>query len=208
MAENATPTGVSHRKLYWTALGFFLLGFLAGVALTAYKTSGIPSPSSSPHNHSQNPAGPSAESLDAMAASLREQAGQAPDDPAPWAQLGHLYFEAGRYEEAIDAYETALERDPDNPDLWTDLGVMYRRAGQPEAAIDAFDKAIALDNRHEIARFNRGIVLLHDLEREVEALETWKALAEINPVFTTADGRTLDELIRHYAGHTETDNAN
>jgi cytochrome c-type biogenesis protein CcmH/NrfG len=205
--ESASPGGV-RRNGYWTAIGFFLLGFIAGVALTAYKTSGIPAPSSAPHDHGPNAAAPSAESLDAMAASLRERAAASPGDPAPWAQLGHLYFDAGRYNEAIAAYETALERAPEDPNLWTDLGVMRRRADRPEAAIEAFDKAIAINDRHEIARFNRGIVLLHDLERPAEALAAWRALAEINPVFTTADGRALDELIRHYADLAETENAN
>ena len=210
MNERKFSGGVSHRVLFTTAVAFLCVGFVGGVALTAYKTSGL---SVAPGMNASGPAGmgggaPSSGDLEAMEAALRRRADENPADPSAWAQLGHLYFDAGRHEEAIRSYREALERDPENGDLWTDLGVMHRRAGNPRLALESFDRAIALAPRHEVARFNRGIVLLHDLDRTAEGVRAWEELAEINPVFSTGDGRTLDQLIRQYAASSNSENAN
>ena len=89
------------------------------------------------------------------------------------------------------AYNNALELNPGNPDVLTDLGVMYRRKGQPLEAIKAFDKAIKIDPRHEASRFNKGVVLLHDLNDSEGAIRAWEELVEVNP-FARANG---DELV-------------
>lgn len=202
--------GVSHRTLFSTAIACLIVGFIGGVALTAYKTSGLsgvgnPDPHSGMGNAAPSPA---QGDLDAMEAALRRRTDENPADPAAWAQLGHLYFDAGRFDAAIDAYREALNRDPENGDLWTDLGVMHRRAGNSRKAMEAFDRAIELNPRHEIARFNRGIVLLHDLDRPEEGLRAWEELARINPVFSTGDGRTLDELMDRYKADADSGNSN
>lgn len=195
---------VSYRTLLTTGIACLCIGFVAGVALTAYKTSGLSAiPGGSAPGSGMGGGAPSASDLEAMEAALRRRADENPADPAAWAQLGHLYFDAGRYEDAIQAYQEALERDPENGDLWTDLGVMHRRSGNPQQALESFDRAISLSPRHEIARFNRGIVLLHDLDRTADGIRAWEALAEINPVFSTGDGRTLDQLIQQYADSSE-----
>jgi tetratricopeptide (TPR) repeat protein len=85
---------------------------------------------------------------------------------------------------------------------------MHRRAGNSRKALEAFDRAIELNPRHEIARFNRGIVLLHDLDRPAEGLQAWEELAGLNPVFSTGDGRTLDELIDRYKANATSGNSN
>jgi cytochrome c-type biogenesis protein CcmH/NrfG len=209
--KTSDSRGVSHRKLFTTAIACLCIGFVAGVALTAYKTSGLSAIPGEDHAHTgpgMGSGGPSADDLEAMEAALRRRASENPADPAAWAQLGHLYFDAGRYDDAIQAYREALERDPENGNLWTDLGVMYRRSGNPQQALESFDRAIALAPRHEIARFNRGIVLLHDLDRTEDGIRAWEALAEINPVFSTGDGRTLDQLIQQYSNSSEPETTN
>jgi cytochrome c-type biogenesis protein CcmH/NrfG len=201
---------VSHRALFTTGIACLCIGFVAGVPLTAYKTSGLSAMPgrSAPGSGMGSGGAPSSSDLEAMEAALRRRANENPADPAAWAQLGHLYFDAGRYDDAIQAYQEALERDPENGDLWTDLGVMHRRSGNPQQALESFDRAISLSPRHEIARFNRGIVLLHDLDRTEDGIRAWEALAEINPVFSTGDGRTLDQLIRQYADSSKPETTN
>ena len=73
---------------------------------------------------------------------------------------------------------------------------MYRRAGQPKEAIEAFEKAARIDPKHEIARFNKGIVLLHDLNDREGALKTWEQLVDINPAAMTPGGKPLAEMIK------------
>jgi tetratricopeptide (TPR) repeat protein len=75
---------------------------------------------------------------------------------------------------------------------------MYRRAGKPEEAIKAFDRAIAIDPKHEVSRFNKGIVLLHDLNDRGGAIEAWEKLLEINPAATAPNGQPLRELVNRF----------
>ena len=80
----------------------------------------------------------------------------------------------------------------------TDLGIMYRRSGDPQKAIEMFDRAITLDPQQQNARFNKGIVLLHDLKDKAGAVAAWEGLLEINPVAMAPNGQSVDALIQQY----------
>lgn len=168
------------------------LGFLGGVVLTTYKLSRL----NPPDVHE-----PIQKNISEMTGSLESETVQNPDNVQAWIQLGNLYFDSEAYDKAIRAYEKALELKPGNPDVLTDLGVMYRSAGHPDKAIHAFDRAIAADPNHETAHFNKGIVLMHDIKDQEQAVRIWKNLLEINPLFTTPNGQTLQEIVAHYTGH-------
>ena len=129
--------------------------------------------------------------LDALIKQTRDN----PNDSQAWIQMGHFYFDAGDHEKAIKSYETALEINDTEPDVWTDLGVMYRRSNKPQKAVDCFDRALALNPDHEIALFNKGIVLMHDLQNTQEALESWKKLIQINPNAQTPSGLLVKEMV-------------
>jgi tetratricopeptide (TPR) repeat protein len=109
--------------------------------------------------------------------------------------LGNLYFDSSDFKNAIRAYQRSLELNPKNADVWTDMGVMYRRDGQPTEAIKAFDKAIEINPRHEIARFNKGVVLMHDLRDFENTIRTWEELLKINPSAKAPGGQPLKELV-------------
>lgn len=126
---------------------------------------------------------------------LEREVEKTPDSAAAWLELGNLYFDTSKYQDAIQAYNKYLSINPDNPDVLTDLGVMFRRVGNPEEAVASFDKAISLDPRHEQALFNKGIVLLHDLGDRDAAVQTWQELIKINPNFRTPTGQTIQELV-------------
>jgi len=166
-----------------------VVGFFAGTAFTIYRTG-----SSDPA-----PSGTAAVSqLDRMRAALEDRTRNNPEDAEAWIQLGNLYFDSNEYKKAIFAYEKGLELNPGNADILTDLGVMYRRDGQPEKAVEAFDRAIAADSRHEASRFNKGIVLMHDLKDIEGAIAAWEELLEINPIATAPNGVSVDQLIQKY----------
>ncbi len=78
----------------------------------------------------------------------------------------------------------------------TDLGVMYRRNKQPEKAIKAFEKAISLDPSFETARFNKGVVLLHDLNDVQGGIQAWEELVEQNPMAVAPNGESVDALVQ------------
>jgi cytochrome c-type biogenesis protein CcmH/NrfG len=143
-----------------------------------------------------NAAAPAPDNLAGMAAALEKEAAAHPDNADIWIQLGNTYFDGNDPDRAAAAYEKALALTPDNPDVWTDLGVMYRRKGQPQKAVEAFDRAIKIDSRHQTARFNKGVVLLHDLQDMPAAIQAWEELVRINPVATTPNGQSVDELVQ------------
>lgn len=168
------------------------LGFVAGVVFSAYRSStqlradGSDTAMPKPALNSQQQA-----TLDALIQKTRDNA----DDARSWIQLGHFYFDTGDPDKAIAAYETALGIDATDPDVWTDLGVMYRRSDQPQKAVESFDRALTLDPSHEIAMFNKGIVLMHDLKDTQGALESWKRLVQVNPDARTPSGHSVKEMM-------------
>ena len=129
---------------------------------------------------------------------MTRETAQNPKNVAAWVQLGNLYFDTNQFEKAIWAYNKSLELDAGNANVWTDLGVMYRRSGQPREAIRAFDAAIRADPRHEVSRFNKGIVLMHDLNDPEGAVQAWEELLKINPFAMGPGGKSVDELVTAY----------
>ena len=189
----ATNT-VQKSTLYGVAFVALAIGFLIGVVFSAFRTS--PSGPPVPQSASVPPApvGGDSRQLDAL---IKETA-QNPNNVAAWVSLGNLYFDTNQFDKAIWAYKKSLELDPDNPNVLTDMGVMYRRKGQPEEAVKSFDEAIRVDPKHEVSRFNKGIVLLHDLDKPQEGIQAWEQLLKINPFAEAPGGKTVDQLVTIY----------
>jgi cytochrome c-type biogenesis protein CcmH/NrfG len=129
--------------------------------------------------------------IDKLKASLAKE----PKNAAAWASLGHLYFDSGQPAPAVEAYGKSLEIAPGDADVLTDMGVMYRELSEPAKAIACFDAAVAARPSHEIARFNKGIVLLADLGDKAGALAAFEALLKVNPNAKAPNGRPVSELI-------------
>lgn len=171
-------------------LGVFIaliVGFVGGVVFSAYKLGSdqnIPG-AMAPHDHAS----------DSHIAELEELVANDPNNAAAWIELGNLFFDAQQIEKAIHAYESALKIQPENADVWTDLGVMYRRKGGAKQALAAFRQAQTLNPKHEIALFNAGVVLMHDLKQPKEAREMWEQLIRINPSAKAPNGQPVKELI-------------
>lgn len=121
---------------------------------------------------------------------------QNPSDGNGWGNLGNLYFDTKQFDKAITAYEKALALIPNNYNYMTDLGTAYRGNKQFDKAIESYDKVLLSDPKHINARFNRGIVLLFDLNKKQEAINTWQILIKQDPSFKTPDGRLLSDYIK------------
>lgn len=191
MGNKKIPGYIKSENVIWFVVAALLAGFVSGVAFGIYKSGGVAV--------SGQPDTPAAmdETRQQAIDSLKAQTRKNPDDVQAWIQLGHNYFDANLPNDAIAAYEKALALQPNNADVWTDLGVMYRRSGRPEKAVEAFDRAMAIDPKHEISRFNKGIVLFHDLKDEKGALAAWEALLAINPEASSPSGQSVKDLVAH-----------
>ena len=182
---------VKSENVIWFVVISLLIGFVGGVAFGIYKSGTFSAPGSMGGAPAMNA------ELQANIEAFKARTSENPEDTEAWIQLGHLYFDAGQAEQSIEAYEKALAIQPQNANVWTDLGVMYRRSGKPEKAVTAFDRAMEIDPKHEISRFNKGIVLFHDLKNEEGAIKAWESLLAINPDAQSPGGRSVRELVDH-----------
>lgn len=179
-----------------TAFIALVIGFVGGIVFSAFKMEGSPAGMSTMVNSGESVTqetltGDQAEEI----AALEKKAAQDPENPEGWILLGNACFDLGLTENAIRAYETALKYDPENADVWTDLGVMYRQNGEPEKAISSFEKAQAVSPGHEVSLFNKGIVLMHDLNDMAGAMAAWEELLKINPDAMTPGGMPVKDLV-------------
>jgi len=164
------------------------LGFVGGVTFSAYRSSAMTSAGVG------NPVPATAQQQEALAALIQETEAH-PDNVDAWTRLGHYYFDASQYAKAIKAYETSLALDGNRPDVWTDLGVMYRRNGNPQKAVEVFDRALSLEPNHIVALYNKGIVLMHDLNEPDKALAAWERVLELKPDASTPTGEPLKQIV-------------
>ena len=188
-------TGYVRKETFWLCtLVALAVGFFGGVMFTIFKsdTAAVPGPIQAQAPQTQVPQPDKSR----MIAALEEETAKNPSNLDIWIQLGNEYFDSNQYEKAIHAYQKALELNPADANVWTDLGIMYRRSGNPQKAIECFDKAIAADPKHEPARLNKGIVLLHDMKDYNGAIKAWEELLEVNPVAMAPTGRSVDEMVQ------------
>lgn len=199
--EIADKDYVQKNTMLLVAFITLVIGFLGGVVLSAYKSStAVTAPANMPQQQAapqpQQQQGPSAEQASRIL-TLEKAVSQNPENLAAWTQLGNTYFDTGQFKNAIKAYKKSLSLQPNNADVLTDLGVMYRRSKQPEKALEAFDKAIQINPRHEVSRFNKGIVLMHDLRDSKGALEAWDELVKMNPMAKAPNGLLIKDMIEN-----------
>ncbi len=190
MAQDKIDTRkyVKKETMLMVAFITFTAGFLAGIAYGLYK--GEPRKVARVEQRQAVDSKSSSE-----IAALELEVAKNPANVNAWTRLGNLYFDTNKYDRAIVAYKKSLELNPQNADVWTRIGVMYSRIRQPVEALKAFDKAIEINPRHEISRFNKGLVLLHDLNDRQSAIRAWEDLLKINPVAMAPNGQSVDQLV-------------
>ena len=88
---------------------------------------------------------------------------------------------AGRYGEAIAAYQAVLKRDPRNVDALTHLGLIVAIGGHGDTALETFDKALAIDPNYPPALLYRGQVL-DEVKHDVPgAIASWEKFVVVSP---------------------------
>ena len=186
---------VKKETMWMVASIALVVGFIGGAVFGVYKTGSIqPIQKSMISQPAEKDQGVSVESA-AQIFELEKMTKENPDDVAAWTSLGNLYFDTGNHQKAITAYTRSLELNPNNANVMTDLGVMYRRSGQPNKAIESFDKAAKIDPKHETALFNKGIVLMHDLNDLDGAIQAWEELVKRNPSALSPTGQPVKDLV-------------
>ena len=118
---------------------------------------------------------------------LRDAVNRTPKDATAWINLGNALMDNRRYQEAIDAYQKALELDPKNVDVRVDMGTCFKNIGQPARAVEEYRKAIAINPGHLNAHRNLGIVLGFDLSDKETAIKELEEFIRLSPYGPQAD---------------------
>ena len=94
--------------------------------------------------------------------------------------LGIVYNDLGRREEAITVYTKAIELNPKYAGAYNNLGNVYDDLGKKEEAVGAYKKVIELNPKDASAYSNLGN-LYDDLGKKEEAVGAYKKAIELNP---------------------------
>ncbi len=114
-------------------------------------------------------------------ARLKSALASNPSDSKTLIQLGNLYYDGGRFRDAVDYYGRALDLEPRNVDVRTDRGTSYWNLGQADAAIGEFQKALEVDPAHAQTLYNMGVVYLNGKNDPAGARKAWQKLLASNP---------------------------
>jgi tetratricopeptide (TPR) repeat protein len=99
--------------------------------------------------------------------------------------LGVVLFKAGRIEEAIQSYDTALRLRPAYPEAHNNLGYALTEAGRIPAAIKELEIALRMEPDYAIAHNNLGNALLKS-GRVADAIAHYQAALRLEPDFAQA----------------------
>ena len=112
---------------------------------------------------------------------LKSILGSNPNDYGTVVRLGTLYYDNGRFAEAVEWYGKALALDPRDPNVRTDRGTSYYNLNQPDAALAEFSKALEFSPGHAQTLYNMGVVYLHGKNDPGQARRVWEKLLATNP---------------------------
>jgi tetratricopeptide (TPR) repeat protein len=147
--------------------------------------------------------GARAASLDeAQVAALKSAASREATNAQPRVQLGNLYFDAERYDDAIKWYTEAQTLLPNDVNVSTDLGVCYYYTNQPDKALAQFDHSLKLDPNHAKTLLNVGIVRAFGKQDLDGATQVWQKLLTLAPNSPEGQAakRALDTLQSAHPG--------
>jgi cytochrome c-type biogenesis protein CcmH/NrfG len=139
---------------------------------------------------------------EAQVNALKSVAAREPSNAQPRIQLGNLYFDAERYDDAIAWYSEAVKLAPNDVNVSTDLGVCYYYTNQPDKALAQLDQSLKIDPKHLKTLLNVGIVKAfgkQDLDGASQAWQQVLALAPASPEGQAAK-RALDSLQSAHPG--------
>jgi tetratricopeptide (TPR) repeat protein len=109
------------------------------------------------------------------------------------AQLGNLYYDAGRYADAIKWYGESIALDPGDVNVSTDLGVSYYYSNQPDLAIKQLEHSLSIDPKHTKTLLNLGVVRAFGKQDLKGATEIWRRLVELSP--DSQEGRQAKQAL-------------
>ena len=176
---------MSRESLFFAISGIFfglMVGWMIGSQRPAVGPAPAPAAAAAPAPATgQAPRGQSRALDEARATTLAGRAAAEPQNAAVRIELGNVYFDADRFDDAIRWYEDALRLDPRNPDVSTDLGIAFYYTNQADRALAQFDHSLSIDPVHTKTLLNQGIVLAFAKQDLDAAAKSWERVVELAP---------------------------
>jgi Flp pilus assembly protein TadD len=161
-------------------LGLTLGSFVVGPKIAQSKLAGAAAVTEPAATESATPAAgsPMAGVMQQLAA-LKETVAKNPNDVDALVQLGDMYMQAAKFEQAAEYLQRALAV-RDDAAVRMDLGICYKQSNQPEKALAEFLRSSAMAPDQWQPLFNEAIVLI-DLHRIDEARVPAMKLQKMRP---------------------------
>ena len=121
-----------------------------------------------------------------------------PESAATWNENGTSLYSKGKYSEALQAFDKAIELNPTIPQIWYNKGNALFIQDRYDEAVTAYDKVVELNPQYAYAWFAKGRALNY-LKKYDEALLCFNKSIELNPRDFEAwinKGKVLDALGR------------
>ncbi len=109
-----------------------------------------------------------------------------PNDLAAIVNLANLYFDAGKFPQAVAYYRRALALDPENPDTRTDYATALHGENHDLDALAQLQRVLARRPHFPEALFNEGIVA-NAIGRRTEAVAAFETFLRVAPHDQRAD---------------------
>ena len=163
------------------AVAGIVFGFVVGYMAASWDVVPRPAAIGGQAGAAPGPTAPASKSLNPdEVAALESLAARQPGDAAVRVELGNLYMDAERWDEAIRWYREALAVNPALVETRTDIGACLVSSGRPAEGLAEFEGVLAGDPGHRNALYNKGIALLQ-MGRAAEAVAAWEDLLKRHP---------------------------
>ena len=115
-----------------------------------------------------------------------------PDSASSWNKKGASLFNQGKYSEALQAFDKAIELDPKFPEIWYNKGNALYSQGKYDDAIKAYNKVLELDSQYAYAWLAKGKSLNYSKKYD-EAIQCFDKALVIDP--QNAEAQSLKDSV-------------
>ena len=97
-----------------------------------------------------------------------------------WVNKGNAFYNQGKYEDAVEAYDEAIKLDTENTYAWLDKGLALHELNRYYEAIEAYEEVIKLEPENSAA-WNNKANDLSELDEDDEALMAYEKAIKLDP---------------------------
>lgn len=129
-----------------------------------------------------------------------------PELASGWENKGIIFYNLGKYNESIDAFDKAIKINSSHLNALNNRGLAYARLEDYGKAVDSYDTAIQINPQFLEAWNNKGAALYewgiryNDPSKYDDAIKTFNKALEINPQYAdvlTSKGKALYQQYKY-----------